>query len=80
MGLTEFLWTQMDSNFKSKALLPYLKQVPRSRVINLSNFSADPFSFSMSFNSSSPNGLPAGAAGELYAQYNISGASVAIEK
>lgn len=63
-----------------KPLLPYLKSIPGSRIVNLPNFTADPFSFTLSFNSLDPNGLPPGVDSEKFASYNISGTEAAIKE
>lgn len=64
----------------SKPLLPYLKSIPGSRIVNLPNFTADPFSFTLSFDGSDPNGFPPGVDSEQYAYYNISGTQAAIQE
>ncbi|GMH32381.1 hypothetical protein BSKO_00215 [Bryopsis sp. KO-2023] len=66
--------------FKPKGLLPFMKRVPAKRVVNLPNFTADPFTFALSFNSSAPHGLPPGAKDEKYSTYEITGTKDAVEK
>ena len=66
---------------RPKSLLPYQKQLPAKRIVNLHNVSnTDVIHFHIKFNVTEEHSLPSGSEHDLYAAYNISGLKEAAKK
>ncbi len=64
---------EVESAFKEKAVLPFMKKVPIKRVVHLPNITADPIKFSLQYNITQGSPLPPGVASTEMAQFVVTG-------
>jgi hypothetical protein len=69
-----------EASSEAKPLLPWFKRLPVKRAVTYSNVTSDSFSFTLAYNTSSPNGLPPGVSDPLLGVFEVSGVADAIQK
>jgi hypothetical protein len=69
-----------EASSEAKPLLPWLKRLPVKRAVTYSNATSDTFSFTLAYNTSSPNGLPPGVSDPLIGAFEVSGVADVIQK
>ena len=63
-----------------RSLLPCMKKLPIKRVVHLTNVTASPVRFSLSYNTTTHHGLPPGVDAPELATFEVTGIEKAIER